>query len=281
MRVAELLQQARQAGLASVVARALLQHVLQVGASFVLTHPEDPVTVAATTSFLQLQQRYLDGEPLAYLLGEVGFCELSFLVNPAVLIPREDTELLVTLAARYLDNAKLDISVDAWQILELGTGSGAISCVLAHRYPQLQCLATERHPAALMVAAANRQRHTLSNLQLLAADWLTAFSDGLQVALIVSNPPYVAETDPSLDELVIRFEPRSAWYSENNGMADLQAIILQARCYLQAAGLLLLEHGYQQGAAVRQALGLAGFVQVFSERDAAGYERVSGGYKPA
>jgi release factor glutamine methyltransferase len=162
----------------------------------------------------------------------------------------------------------------AFHILDLGTGSGAIALAIAHARPSAHVLACDTSAAALAVARENAQRLNLRNVAFLQSDWYQALGDQ-RFHLIVSNPPYVADNDPHLRDL--RFEPQSALTSSDDGLRDIRLIVAQARAHLEPGGWLLLEHGYDQAAAVRELLSAAGFNEVFSARDLAGIERCSGG----
>lgn len=207
------------------------------------------------------------GEPLAYLRGEQEFWSLSLQVAPGILVPRADTECLV-------EQALLRIaSTGAVRVLDLGTGSGAIALAIAHERRQAQVFAADRSALAVAVAQTNAARLSLA-LSCRESDWFSAFA-GDRFDVIVSNPPYIAEDDPHLAAL--KFEPIQALAAADSGLADLREIIRQAPKHLSMNGYLLLEHGHDQAAAVRELLQQAGFVDVCSTRDFGGNERVTGG----
>ena len=199
-------------------------------------------------------------------------------VNPDVLIPRPETELLVE---RVLAHAAGN---DIATLLELGTGSGAIALALASELPGCAIVATDISPAAIDVAVGNRRRLAaehpgLGAVEFCVGDWFEAVA-GRRFDLIVSNPPYVALGDAHLQRGDLRFEPRAALVSPRNGLAALEAIIAGAPRYLNAGGMLLLEHGYEQSPAVRDLFARGGFTAIVTHRDLSGHERVTSGLTP-
>jgi release factor glutamine methyltransferase len=234
------------------------------------SRPETELTAAQEQSFAHLFARRASGEPMAYILGEREFWSLTLRVTPATLIPRPETELLVELALER-------VTAPRARVLDLGTGSGAIALALARERPQWQITGVDRSAAALAVAEANRAALALDNVRFRAGDWLAGERE--RYHLIVANPPYVDPADPHLGQGDVRFEPRTALVAADRGLADLRAIAAAAPDHLLPGGWLLLEHGADQGAAVR-ALCAAALAEVQSWRDLAGHERVSGGRLP-
>jgi len=214
-----------------------------------------------------------EGRPMAYLLGHQEFWSLNLAVSDAVLVPRPDTELLVSLALAHCPEDR------PCAVLDLGTGSGAIALALAHERPLADVLAVDRSASALAVAEANRKRLGLSNVTCQEGDWCRGLSRGFD--LIVSNPPYIEEGDPVLAGPGLRFEPRMALAAGADGLADLRIIAGSAGARLLPGGWLLLEHGAAQGAAVRSLLAAAGFIRISTARDLADHERVTLGQKEA
>ncbi len=253
---------------ARIEVQMLLQQALGVSRAYLMAHPEQVLDEAQQANYRALLQRRLAGEPLAYILGEREFFGLNFRVTPATLIPRPDTELLVELALqRLLQNAR---------VLDLGTGSGAIALSIAHSRPDAEVTAVDASPEALEVARDNARRLKLTNVRLLHSDWFSALGDE-RFDLVVSNPPYIADADAHLARGDLRFEPRSALASGCDGLDDIRRIMADAKSHLNAGGWLLFEHGYDQAARVRELLAASGYTEVFSARDLAGIERVSGG----
>ncbi len=268
----------------------LLQHVLSVPRAWLLAHQEYRLKDTEQTHYDELSFCRVRGEPIAYLLGEREFFGLNFKVTPATLIPRPETELLVELALQRIPaklpspglTATLSPGARGWgggcdfRLLDLGTGSGAIALSIAHSRPDVEVLACDNSAAALEVARENAQRLGIANVAFMHSDWYAAL-DGQRFNLIVSNPPYVAATDPHLAQGDLRFEPTSALASGDDGLRDTRHIVAHAQSHLEPGGWLLLEHGYDQAAQVRQLLHEAGFSEIFSARDLAGIERASGG----
>ncbi|MBK1680620.1 peptide chain release factor N(5)-glutamine methyltransferase [Rhodocyclus tenuis] len=257
-------------------ARLLLEHVAGCTHATLIASPERPLAAAAAAQLAALVERRAGGEPLAYLVGSAGFYGLVFQVSPAVLIPRPETELLVELALKHV--AELPANVAAPRLLDLGTGSGAIAVSLAARLPQAAVSAVERSPAALAIARGNAVSNGVS-VAFHQGDWFAPLA-GERFDIVVANPPYVAAGDPHLAQNGLPFEPQEALSDGSDGLACLRAIVAAAPQHLVADAWLLLEHGYDQAAAVRALLNEAGFVEVASHRDLAGIERVSGGRWP-
>lgn len=270
----EALRAACAAGITLDEARALLLHLLGKsahGRAWLLAHGSDAAPEGTPEALLALCRRRLAGEPLAYITGEAAFYGLALRVDARVLDPRADTEALVDWALALLAP---DASA---AVLDLGCGSGAIALAIAARRPAARVTATDASCGALEVARANARRLRLAVEFRLGdwTDWFASIAAGERFALIASNPPYIAEGDPHLPAL--HCEPRSALASGADGLRDLRRIIAGAAAHLAPGGWLLLEHGWQQGEAVRCLLREAGFAAVSTRRDLAGNERVSGG----
>lgn len=246
----------------------LLCHVTNVSRTTLFAYPERLLEPPSEQQLNALLQRRLQGEPLAYLTGSREFWSLPLRVGPGVLVPRPDTELLVE---RAIDLASV---IPAGPIVELGTGSGAIAIALSQELPDRDIIAIERHRPALDVACGNiRSQH--SRVQLVQANWLDALAPAC-AAMIVSNPPYLAQNDQHLPSL--QHEPRSALVSGETGLEDLQHIAIAARRVAMPGSVLLLEHGCLQGASVRSILADQGYQRISTDRDLAGLERITSGY---
>jgi len=259
------------AAVARLDAEVLLAHCLQKPRSFLYTWPEHEVDAALAEDYTHLLCRLAAGEPLAYLTGRREFWSLPLYVNRATLIPRPETETLVAAALA------LPLPGDA-RVADWGTGSGAIALALKSERRNWQVLASDASAAALAVAAENAKSLSLP-IQTVLSDWGNAFADD-SLDLLVSNPPYIAEGDPHLATDGLRFEPQTALVAARSGLADIECIVIEAWRVLAAGGWLLLEHGYDQAAIVRDRLEARGFRSLCSWADLAGIERVSGGQKP-
>lgn len=255
---------------ARLEAEVLLLHVLGKPRAWLYAHADDALSPPLQQAFDALVQRRVAGEPVAYLTGSRAFWSLDLDVSAATLIPRADTERLVELA---LERLPPDRVVD---IVDLGTGSGAIALAIAAERPLARVVATDASVAALAVAANNARKHAIANVEFASGRWLAAVP-GRRFDLIVSNPPYIADADHHLDQGDLRFEPRTALASGADGLDDIRTIVATAAAQLHDGGWLLLEHGYDQGGAVRALLALAGFADVATWQDLGGRDRVSGG----
>ena len=269
--VASLLTQARTR-IDPVDADYLLLHVLHQSRSWLFAHADDGVSAADAAHFEALVQRRGIGEPVAYLTGSRGFWTLDLAVSPATLIPRPETELLVEQALLRIPN---DAAV---RVADLGTGSGAIALALARERPQAQLVATDASADALDVSRGNAQRNAIGNVEFRQGDWLAPVL-GERFDVIVSNPPYIAEHDPHLDAGDLRFEPLLALACGVDGLDAIRMIAVAAPAHLRAGGWLLLEHGLDQGPAVRTLLRDAGFYGVKTVRDLESRDRVTLGQR--
>ena len=252
-------------------AQLIMLHALersQTDRAWLITHDDEPLDVATALTFTALCQRRAAGEPLAYIVGSQAFFGLDLRVDARVLVPRPDTETLVEWALTC---------VAAHQVLDLGTGSGAIALALKHTRPDWQVTALDASSDALAVAKHNAKRLNL-NINFLQSAWFDAlFSEthsSSQFDLIVSNPPYIIEGDAHMAALV--HEPKQALTSGADGLDDIRQIIQQAPDYLKTGGWLLLEHGYDQAPAVRELLVQRGFAHVQSRLDLGQIERCTG-----
>jgi release factor glutamine methyltransferase len=256
-------------GLEPREARLLLAEATGFSQASVLAHPERELGAEAETRFLDWAARRRAGAPIAYLLGRREFYGLSLAVNPAVLIPRPETELLVELSLARLGPRA------AARVLDLGAGSGALALAIKQHRPRAVVVAVEADLSALQTAKRNAARLGLE-IELRHGRWFEPVR-GERFALIVSNPPYVAEGDPHLEQGDLRFEPRSALVAGVDGLDALRAIAAGAPAHLEPGGWLLLEHGQGQDAAVRALLAAVGLAEVASWPDLAGIARVTGG----
>jgi release factor glutamine methyltransferase len=267
--VAQTLTAAAALGVERLDAQLLLLHVLgrpSKSRAWLLAHDTDALAEGIWPRFAELCARRLAGEPVAYLVGEKEFHGLDLQVDARVLVPRPDTETLVDWALQCLEGRATP------SVIDLGTGSGAIALVIRHARPDASVTAVDASPDALAVARANAARLGLA-VRFAQADWLDGADGSLD--LIVSNPPYVAAGDAHLPSL--RHEPPGALVSGPDGLDDIRRIVQAAPQHLRDGGWLLLEHGYDQAARVRDLLVARGFDEVQSRDDLAGIPRCSGG----
>ncbi|NDP37577.1 MAG: peptide chain release factor N(5)-glutamine methyltransferase [Rhodoferax sp.] len=279
--VAQALRQAQARGLERLDAQLLLLHALGKSAqerAWLLAHDTDELQTAVQAALDAAVQRRAGGEPLAYITGHQEFFSLELRVDKRVLVPRPDTETLVDWALAVLQAASIQTALaqaPSLRALDLGTGSGAIALALKAARPALDVSAIDFSFDALAVAQANAQRLGLA-LRFHQGSWLAALAQpSARFDLIVSNPPYIASQDAHLAALT--HEPLQALTSGADGLDDIRQIISQAPAHLRPGGWLLLEHGYDQAAKVRDLLLAAGFKDVQSRRDLNGIERCSGG----
>lgn len=249
-------------------AAVLLCHVLEKPRSYLLTWPEKEPSDEQFTQFEALLARRITGEPVAYILGEREFWSLPLKVSPFTLIPRPDTERLVELALEK-------IPTQACTVLDLGTGTGAIALAIASERNDAQVTGIDLRPEAAELAAENGQRLNIQNARFLAGSWYTPLASDELFAVIVSNPPYIDAADPHLVLGDVRFEPKTALVADDNGLADIQIISEQGRQHLQTGGWLLMEHGFEQGEAVRHIFQELGYHLVSTAQDYAGLDRVT------
>ena len=254
-------------------AEMLLLHVLGRERGWLFAHATDLLDPATADAFAALLQRRIAGAPVAYLLGRRGFWTLDLAVSPATLIPRPETERLVELALERLPEGM------PLRIADLGTGSGAIALALASERPLAQIVATDMSADALAVAAGNARQHGLANVAFRQGSWHAPLAEE-RFDLIASNPPYIASDDPHLAQGDLRFEPATALASGHDGLDDIRLIIAGAPAHLQPGGWLLMEHGWDQGEAIRALLEGAGFVEVETALDLEQRDRVSLGRWP-
>ncbi len=254
-------------------AAVLLCHLLEKPRSFLFAWSDKLLTERQLADFETLIKRRLEGEPIAHITGIREFWSLSLKVTSATLIPRPETELLV-------EQALLQLAKTPSLVADLGTGSGAIALAIASERPDCILHATDRSDTALKIARENAQALNLKNVFFRHGHWFHALPEDAVYDLIVSNPPYIPEQDPHLKVGDLPSEPAGALASGTDGLHDIRSILQQAGQWLQPGGWLLMEHGHEQGEAVRKLFREAGFSSIKTLKDLAGHERVSQGSWP-
>ena len=229
-----------------------------------MAHPEAALSDASQAQFEALLTRRERGEPIAYILGEWEFFGLTLRVTPDVLIPRPDTELLAELALALIPESS------TLEVLDLGTGSGAVAIAIAKQRPKAHVTAIDQSGEALAVARDNAHRLGAANLRFMQGDWFAPLDMGARFDVIAGNPPYIAERDAHLAQGDLRFEPKAALASGADGLDAIRAIASQAAQHMTPTGWLLLEHGFEQGAACREIPAEHGFQEISSHRDQPG-----------
>lgn len=257
---------------AKLDAQVLLLNILQKPRSYLFTWPEKQLTDEQYQAFQHACERRLQGEPVSHITGCREFWSLQLEVNPTTLIPRPDTETLVELAleCEVPKNAK---------VLDLGTGTGAIALALGSEMPTWDITAVDRIDDAVALAKRNQQRLAINNVSVEQSNWFSALKNK-KFDLIVTNPPYIEHDDVHLYQGDVRFEPLSALVADDAGMADIKQIITQSRDYLHASGYLLIEHGFEQSAAVRHIFNQMAFINVSTVKDLGNNDRVTFGQWP-
>jgi len=252
---------------AKLDAQVLLLYILQKPHSYLFTWPEHELNAEQQQQFDTFCQRRLNGEPVAHITGQREFWSLSLEVNATTLIPRPDTETLVEQA--------LEVAVPATaKVLDLGTGTGAIALALGSEMPNWQITAVDRVSDAVALATRNQQRLAINNVHVKQSNWFSELH-GEKFNLIVTNPPYIESSDIHLNQGDVRFEPLSALVADDCGMSDIKQIITQSRDYLLSSGYLLIEHGFEQGEAVRHFLNKMAFFNIKTVKDLGNNDRVT------
>ena len=259
-------------------AEVLLATVLGKNRSYFIAFPEQVLSDTQNTEFQHLLSKRQHGQPIAHITGQREFWSLEFDVNEHTLIPRPDTEVLIEFVLRQFPQQNLKVA-------DLGTGSGAIAIALASEKPDWHIVASDQSEQALEIAQKNAKKHHCHQIDFKQGNWFeplgSQLPDSERFDLIISNPPYIPEQDPHLQQGDVRFEPMTALTSGNDGLDDIRHLIKQAADYLSNNGWLALEHGYDQKQAVYQLLSQAGCKRIVQIDDYAGNPRVSAGQFPS
>ena len=272
----------RSSPLPASEARLLMAHILdkhyQLPRSALLSRDDMTLSLEANLAWQELQSKRMTGEPIAYLIGKRGFHNIELFVAPGVLIPRPETELLVEIGLREIQ--RLETEAISANVLDLGTGSGAIALAIAHEALSVMITATDQSSEALAIATTNAKHLGLeTRVQFAQGSWYKALGDQSLFDVILSNPPYIANQDAHLTQGDLRFEPISALTDHANGLSCLEVIIQGARTYLKPKGLLAVEHGFDQSEAVVSLMKAAGLSDIQTHEDLAGHQRVASARK--
>lgn len=252
-------------------AEVILLYTLKKSRTFLYTHPESTLTIEQQNRYKELINKRQTGYPVAYIIGHREFWSLPLTINESTLIPRPESELLVELTLSL-------IKVENANILELGTGSGAISLALGSEKPKWKISACDISNNALNTARLNARQLNINNINFFQSDWFSAVVEQ-QFDAIISNPPYIAKNDPHLLQGDVKFEPKSALESGENGLDAIKHIIKESIRYLAPGGLILLEHGYDQRLPINDLLKQYNFINTSCWQDYQSIDRVSGGIR--
>lgn len=264
-------QLAETSGSPRLDAEILLAYSLQKPRSFLYTWPEHIPTPSQLKEYESHLKQRQSGQPIAYLTGYREFWGMALTVTPDTLIPRPDTELLIETVLQYVSHQQ------TLNILDLGTGSGAIAIALASELPKAVITATDKSATALAIAQHNAKQHQQRHIRFILSDWFSGIASDERFDLIISNPPYIAENDEHLTQGDVRFEPRTALASGPDGLDDIRHLIKHAPNYLAEGGWLMLEHGYDQATVVKEILQQNDYEHTHCLQDLAGNDRVSCG----
>lgn len=260
---------------AKILLAFVIEKHYQLPRSALLSRDEMELSLEALEQWRNLESKRLSGEPIAYLVGKRGFHDIELYVAPGVLIPRPETEILVEIALREIQTLNRPAN-----ILDLGTGSGAIALAIAHSAPQTIVTATDQSLEALAIAKMNAEQLGFSDrVQFAQGSWYEALKEAIPFDVILSNPPYIAAGDSHLSEGDLRFEPASALTDGASGLSCLEAIILQVHPYLKPGGLVAVEHGFDQSDAVVNLMKAAQLQEIQVHKDLAGHCRAVSGRK--
>ena len=260
---------------AKILLAFVIEKHYQLPRSALLSRDEMELSLEALEQWRNLESKRLSGEPIAYLVGKRGFHDIELYVASGVLIPRPETEILVEIALREIQTLNRPAN-----IVDLGTGSGAIALAIAHSAPQTIVTATDQSLEALAIAKMNADQLGFSDrVQFAQGSWYEALKEAIPFDVILSNPPYIAAGDSHLSEGDLRFEPASALTDGAGGLFCLEAIILQVHPYLKPGGLVAVEHGFDQSDAVVNLMKAAQLQEIQVHKDLAGHCRAVSGRK--
>jgi len=251
-------------------AQVLLTHILQCNTAHLAAWPEKALSEEQLSNYQQLIQQRQQGSPVAHLTGSREFWSLDFFVNNSTLIPRPETETLVEYVLEKFSSKK------NLKLLDIGTGTGAIAITIATEKPDWEIVASDISEEALKLARQNSNKHQTNNVHFLHSDWFENIA-GHKFDIIISNPPYIANDDPHLQQGDVRFEPISALTSGQTGMDDIEHLCLHAKEYLTERGYLAVEHGYNQKQQVADCFARNGYTNIEQKQDLSGHIRMTAG----
>ena len=271
LQISDILEDARrrleaESDSARLDAELLLARAIDMPRSYLFAHPEEPLDELAVGRFREALDRRLAGEPMAYITGRREFWSLELMVTPATLVPRPETELLVDLALREIPRRA------EWEILDLGTGSGAVAIAIAKERPLSRVTATDVSTEALDVARQNARQLEIPNVEFLAGDWVEPVR-ARTFNVVLSNPPYVRADDSALEAL--HCEPRNALAAGEDGLDAIRVLARDCGALLEPGGMLLIEHGADQRDSVAALLRAHGWIDIACHTDYAGLPRVT------
>ncbi|MDB4039863.1 peptide chain release factor N(5)-glutamine methyltransferase [Methylophilaceae bacterium] len=255
---------------AEIESRFILEHALKVNHHYLIRNSDQLVEANKLKQVMKCVSDRLSHKPLAYIFKEWKFYDMKFYINSNVLIPRQDTELLVDLIIKEYDKQK---KID---ILDLGTGSGAIGIVLGNKFKNANILLSDISFNAIDIAKKNILRHKLKNISIIQSDWFTNIPKK-KFEVIVSNPPYINKSDPHLQNKGLLYEPKDALVSEKEGYADILEIIKLSPRFLKPYGTLYIEHGYNQHEKIHQLFLEHNFIKIEQNEDLNGIIRTTSG----
>lgn len=248
----------------------LLLFCLKKTRAYLYSHEEEICSMETIHQYESSIHKRLLGHPIAYITHEQAFYDLTFYVTEDTLIPRSDTACIIDYVLSHFDTTPR-------RCLDLGTGAGTLGLTLHYHRQHWSCVLTDMSPKALAIAQKNATHFALSSIQFILSNWFSALANQT-FDIIVTNPPYIAENCPFIDNAVKLFEPHEALFSQKNGLADIEHIIENAPDYLNENGLLLIEHGFQQSNQVRTLFEKNKFQAIFHLNDLSGHCRATGGY---
>lgn len=257
----------------SVDAKVLLASVLNQSQTYLFTWPDKLLSESQLHAYKAAVLRRKKGEPVAYITGSRDFWTLTLSTSPHTLIPRPDTEVLIEHVLAWAQVRTAQVAAPL-SLCDLGTGTGAIALSLASELPKSDVIGVDFLEEAVVLAKRNAQTNNITNALFIQSDWFSALH-GKMFDAIVSNPPYIELADPHLNEGDVRFEPKSALTSGEDGLDDIKRIVSDAPTYLKKGGLIAFEHGFNQGGAVRALLSSAGFSNPSTYKDYGGNDRVT------